>query len=139
MKEPTPETFRVIAANSGLAAMLALDAKTDTMGKVETNAAKETLKLANTHETLTAKDVNEEKTIIEAETLAAKILARLEDNMDKDATEKETKMDANTESANEMLARLTSEVKKIIVSQRNVNFIKKCHCFAFGGFEIQAF
>ena len=68
--------------------------------------------------------IGEEKTTIEAETLAAKIIARLEDNVDKDANEKETKMDANIESANEMLARLTSEVKKIIVSQRNVNFIK---------------
>ena len=34
---------------------------------------------------------------------------------------------------------LPSELKKVIVSQRNVNFIKKCHCFAFGGFEFQAF
>ena len=117
MKEPTPETFRAIVENSGIAAMLALDAKTDTMEKVETNAAKETLKLANTPEVLTAKDVNEEKTTIEAETLAAKIIARLEDNMDKDANEKETKMDANIESANEMLA----SIIMMMQCQRNAN------------------
>ena len=115
MKEPTPETFRAIAANSGLAAILALDAKADTMEKVKASAAKEVLRLANTPKVLTAKDVNEEKTTIEAEALAAKILTRLEDNKEKAATEKDTKINANAESAVEMLARLTSEAKGSLI------------------------
>ena len=132
MKEPIPETFRAIVANSGLAAMLALDAKTDTMEKVETNAAKETLKLANTPEVLTAKEVNEEKTTIEAEALAAKILTRLEDNKEKAATEKDTKINANAESAVEMLARLTSEAKGTLTLLCRIISVECLTNFEFG-------